>query len=102
MILKLLRTVIKGTDDFKRNSELIEAKIQVGIMLPSLSKILVQLTELFIEEEYSCLIIQFCTGGDLEKILEEKNRITHQFLLFFYKFQMFFYVAVCENSKSRY
>jgi serine/threonine protein kinase len=41
----------------------------------SLSKYLVQLTEFFIEEEYCCLLMEFCTGGDLEKIFNEKNGI---------------------------
>jgi serine/threonine protein kinase len=83
MVLKVLRLGIKGTDEFKKNTKVMEAEIQVGIKLGSLSKFLVQLTEFFIEEEYCCLIMEFCTGGDLEKFFEEKNRIP-QPVSFFY------------------
>jgi serine/threonine protein kinase len=60
-----------------------EAEILVGIKLGSLSKYLVHLTEFFIEEDYCCLIMEFCTGGDLEKIFNEKNRIPQPVFFFF-------------------
>jgi serine/threonine protein kinase len=32
--------------------------------------------EFFIEDEYYCLVMEFCSGGDLEKILEKNNCIS--------------------------
>jgi serine/threonine protein kinase len=92
MVLKVLRLGIKGTDDFKKNSKVMEAEIQVGIKLGSLSKFLVQLTEFFIEEDYCCLIMEFCTGGDLEKIFNEKNRIPQQVFIICFKDYNYFII----------
>jgi serine/threonine protein kinase len=83
MVLKVLRLGVRGTEEFRKNSKAMETEILVGIKLGSLSKYLVQLTEFFIEEDYCCLIMEFCTGGDLEKILNEKKRISQPIFFFF-------------------
>jgi serine/threonine protein kinase len=75
MVLKLLKLGVKGTDEFKKNTKSMEAEIEVGIKLGSLSIYLVQLTEFFIEDDYCCLIMEFCNGGDLQKIFNKENRI---------------------------
>jgi serine/threonine protein kinase len=70
--MKLGRT---NTDEFSKRSKVIEAEISIGIKLGRLSKYLIQLTEFFIEGKYYCLIMEFCSGGDLQKIFDKKEQI---------------------------
>jgi serine/threonine protein kinase len=89
MVLKLLRLGVRGTEEFNKNSKAMEAEILVEIKLVSLSKYLVQLTEFFVEEEYCCLIMEFCTVRDLEKIFNEKNQDSQPVSFFILKFTKF-------------
>jgi serine/threonine protein kinase len=72
---ELVMKVIKLGKEDKKNSKGIEAEIQVGINLGSSCKYLVKLTDFFKEGGYCCLIMEYCNGGDLEKVLKEGKRI---------------------------
>jgi NIMA (never in mitosis gene a)-related kinase len=67
--------VMKLGKEGKKNAKAIEAEIQVGINLGSNCKFLVHLIDFFMEGGCCCLIMEYCTGGDLERVLEEGKRI---------------------------
>jgi serine/threonine protein kinase len=75
MVIKVMKLGIAGTDDYKKNFKSMEAEIQVGIKLGPLCHFLVQLNEFFMEDQCCCLVMEFCSGGDLQKIFNSKNRI---------------------------
>jgi serine/threonine protein kinase len=76
MVIKVMRLGIVGTDTYKKNVKSVEAEIQVGIKLSPLCQFLVQISEFFIEGECCCLVMEFCSRGDLQKIFDSKNRIS--------------------------
>jgi hypothetical protein len=103
MVLKLLRLGVRGTEEFRKSSKAMEAEILVGIKLGSLSRYLVQLTEFFIEKDYSCLLIEFFTGGNHEYIFNKKNSILHPVSFFYFKNnKTFYYLGACENNETCY
>jgi serine/threonine protein kinase len=61
-----------------------EAEIKVGISLGSSCKYLVQLVDFFMEGGCCCLIMEHCSGGNLEKVLEEGKRIEQPVFFFCY------------------
>jgi serine/threonine protein kinase len=73
--MKVMKVGDEGTEDYKKNMKAVEAELQVGIKLGSVSKFLIQLTEFFFENGCCCLIMEYCSCGDLEKMLKEKTRI---------------------------
>jgi hypothetical protein len=46
--------------------------------------------------------MEFCTGGDLEKIFNEKNRIPQPVFFLFGILEIFYYVGACENNEPWY
>jgi NIMA (never in mitosis gene a)-related kinase len=72
---RMAMKVMKISKENKKSSKAMEAEIRIGINLGSTCKFLVQLTEYFISDGFCCLIMEYCDGGDLEKVLEEKKRI---------------------------
>jgi serine/threonine protein kinase len=88
---------------FKANLKVVEAEIQVAIKLGSVSKYLVQLIEYFIEDNCFCLVMEFCSGGNLQKIFNEKNQIPQPVLNFsFLQIFLSHYIGTCKNSKQCY
>jgi serine/threonine protein kinase len=83
MILKAIKIGFEGTEQFKNNLKAIESEIKVGISLGSSCIFLVQLLEFFMANGHCCLIMEFCTGGDLQKMFAEKKRIPQPVLFFF-------------------
>jgi serine/threonine protein kinase len=75
MAMKVIRLGLINTEEPSKEAKAAEAEISIGIKLGQFSKYLVQLTEYFFEGEYCCLIMEFCSGGDLQKIFDKKNRI---------------------------
>jgi serine/threonine protein kinase len=71
MVMKVMRLN-------KKKAKAIEAEIQVGMNLGLNCKYLVHLVDFFAEKGCCCLIMEYCSGGDLEKVLEEKKRIEQQ------------------------
>jgi serine/threonine protein kinase len=85
MVLKLLQLGVKGSVEFNRNLEAVKTAIQIWMKLGSLCKFLVHLYKFFVEDDYCCVIMEFCSGGDLEKIFNEKNRIPQPVSFFYFK-----------------
>jgi serine/threonine protein kinase len=84
MVIKVIKV---GTEALERCLKVIEAEIQIGIGC----EFLVQLIEFFMEGEHCCVVMEFCSGGDLKKILEKNNSgISQQVCLFFVFFDIFF------------
>jgi serine/threonine protein kinase len=81
MAMKVMKLGKEGTEEFKKNAKAMEAEIKVGIKLGSTCKFLVQLTEFFMEDGYCCLIMEYCSCGDLEQILKKKKKYLKKFIL---------------------
>jgi serine/threonine protein kinase len=75
MALKVIKLGVEGTDVFKANMISMEAEVQVGLKLGASCDFLVQLSEFFMEHQYCCLVMEYCAGGDLGKILKEKCQL---------------------------
>ena len=102
MVIKVIRVGKEGTDEFNQNLKVIQTEIEVGIKLGNLCKFLVQLTEFFMEEDYCCLVMEFCSGGDLQKIFDKKNRLSQPvFLFFFFYFILFYFIKQTQQQQQQ-
>jgi serine/threonine protein kinase len=72
----------------RRNYEKIKAEFEVGVRLGSTCKFLVPLTELFSKDGFCCFVMEYCPGGDLEKMLK-KNKCIPQRVFNYYKYHFF-------------
>jgi serine/threonine protein kinase len=84
MVMKIIQLGKEGTEEFNKNVKSMEAEIGVGIKLGRLSKFLVKITDFFFKDEYCYFVMEFCSGGDLERIFNKKNRIPQKVLFFIY------------------
>jgi serine/threonine protein kinase len=89
--MKVIELGIAGSKEFENNKKSMDAEFNVGVKLGALNKYLVQITSLFIEGGYCCLIMEFCSGGDFQKILQKKNRIPESVLFLFIYFIYFIF-----------
>jgi serine/threonine protein kinase len=85
LAIKMIWLGKKGSSEYESNMKLIEAEISVGIKLGRSCKYLVEIFEIFFEGEHCCIVMELCDGGDLQKILDNKKKLTEpvRFLLFF-------------------
>jgi serine/threonine protein kinase len=68
------------------NSEL-DVSIKLGIS----NKFLVQTTGFFIENDYCCLIMEYCSHGDLQKIFDKKGQFLESVSNFNYYYYNIYY-----------
>jgi serine/threonine protein kinase len=83
--MKIIWLGKQGSNEYESNMKNLEAEISIGIKLGKCCKFLVQIFEFFFEGEYCCLVMELCSGGDLQQILDNKKKLTEsvRFLLFF-------------------
>jgi serine/threonine protein kinase len=85
--MKVIRLGRIGTEEFDINKKSMDSEFDVGFKLGKLNNHLVQITSFFMEGEYCCLIMEYCSCGDLQKIFEKRESIPESVLfLFFYFF----------------
>jgi serine/threonine protein kinase len=71
MVMKIIRLEPGSKNDMK----MIEREFTTGHSLSALTPFLVKLSEFHIDEKYCYLVMEFCSGGDLQKIFNEKNKL---------------------------
>jgi serine/threonine protein kinase len=75
----------------------VEAEILVGIKFGRSCKFLVQIFEFFFEGEYCCLVMEYCSGGDLQKILDNKKKLTESVEFLYYYIMLFYFLLIGIN-----
>jgi hypothetical protein len=88
--MKTFKLGIKGTETFKKNVRAMETEVGIGIRIGTSCEYLVGFKEFFIVGDYWCLIMEFYSCGDLEKMLKDKKTIPQQ--VYFSIFYLHYYI----------
>jgi serine/threonine protein kinase len=89
--VKVMKIGTSGTKEFEKNYKNLQAEIEIGIKFGYGCRFLVSVLEFFMEDEYCCLVMEFCSGGDLERIFNEKRYLPEKVLIF-YSFHIFIFL----------
>jgi serine/threonine protein kinase len=84
MVMKSIKVGIKGSEEYKKNIKIMETETRIGIKLGGMSEFLVELTEFFTEGSYCYLVMEFCSGGDLQKIFNKKKHLPQKVFFFLF------------------
>jgi serine/threonine protein kinase len=82
--MKAMRLGERGTEGFKKRKKAMNSELDVGIELGISNEFLVQTTEFFMKNNYYCLIMEYCSHGDLQKIFDEKGQLPQSVSIFNY------------------
>jgi serine/threonine protein kinase len=83
MAMKIIKICFGSKNDIK----MIEREFTTGFHLGILSPFLVKLSEFYVDEKYCYLVMEFCSGGDLQNIFDKKNKLSKKV---YYKYIIFF------------
>jgi serine/threonine protein kinase len=84
MAMKIIKLKKEG-----KNMKAAEAEINIGKKLGSECEYLVHMIDFWIENECYFLVMELCSGGDLQKILDQKKHLPKEVILFFFFILLF-------------
>jgi serine/threonine-protein kinase len=71
--IKCIDLGVTGTEAYNQRKKRLQNELTVGVQFESPH--LVRLLSYHLETTYCYLIMEFCSGGDLEKVLNEKKKL---------------------------
>jgi serine/threonine protein kinase len=78
--LKMIKLGIKGTEEFESKKTSILSELNETKKLGSENKNIVTEMGHFIEGEYLCLIMEYCSGGNIRDFIEKNKKISETVL----------------------
>lgn len=77
-VMKVSKIGRKGTVEFNNNVKSIQTDVSIAMKLASQCKFLVMIKEFFMENEYSCLVLEYCSRGNVARLFEKKKALPEQ------------------------
>jgi NIMA (never in mitosis gene a)-related kinase len=84
-VIKFVALGDKKTTNYKEKLKSIERDLTVGTTIGRNSPFLMKYIETFEEGGYYCIVMEYCTGGDLQSLLDKKKIFTES-VYFIYLF----------------
>jgi serine/threonine protein kinase len=77
-VLKIYHLGKPGTEKYKRNLQSYKRDLTVGLTIEKGNSFLIRYIEGFEEGEYYCIIMEYCSEGDLEELLKKKIKFSEK------------------------
>jgi serine/threonine protein kinase len=75
-VIKFVDLGEKGTSEYKEKQKSLQRDLSVGTTIGRNSPFLMKYIETFEEGRYFCIVMEYCAGGDLQKILNKGTIFT--------------------------
>jgi serine/threonine protein kinase len=75
MAMKAIKIPRKSKGEYDNSVKVMEREFSTGMRLGPLSPFLLKLSNFYVDERYFYIVMEFCSGGDLQKIFNNKNKL---------------------------
>jgi serine/threonine protein kinase len=87
-VIKIIDISKKGTNNYEERLKSLQRDLSVGTIVAQKSTFLMKYIETFEDSGYFCIVMEYCSEGDLQLLLDKKYEFTQK--VFFYFFFFYF------------
>jgi serine/threonine protein kinase len=83
-VIKFIRLGEKGTLEYDEKLKSLQRDLSVGTTIGRKRSFFMKYSETFEEGGYFCIVMEYCSGGDLQSLLNKGYKFTKKVRLFFF------------------